>query len=37
MNEGTLYLLILGALALSLLAQVLVNSRFERYRKVPTA
>ena len=37
MNEGTLYLLILGALALSLLAQVLVNSRFERYRKVPDA
>lgn len=37
MNEGMLYLLILGALALSLLAQVLVNSRFERYRKVPTA
>lgn len=37
MNEGTLYLLILGALALSLLAQALVNSRFERYRKAPTA
>ena len=37
MNEGTLYLVILGALALSLLAQVLVNSRFERYRKVPDA
>ena len=37
MDEGILYLLILGALALSLLAQVLVNSRFERYRKVPTA
>lgn len=37
MDEGTLYLLILGALALSLLAQVLVNRRFERYRKVPTA
>lgn len=37
MNEGMLYLLILGALALSLLAQVLVNSRFERYRKVPDA
>lgn len=37
MNEGTLYLLILGALALSLLAQVLVNSCFERYRKVPDA
>lgn len=37
MNEGTLYLLILGTLALSLLAQVLVNSRFERYRKVPDA
>jgi len=37
MNEGTLYLLILGALVLSLLAQVLVNSRFERYRKVPDA
>ena len=37
MDEGILYLLILGALALSLLAQVLVNSRFERYRKMPTA
>ena len=37
MDEGILYLLILGALALSLLAQVLVNSRFERYRKVSTA
>lgn len=37
MDEGTLYLLILAALALSLLAQVLVNRRFERYRKVPTA
>lgn len=36
MNEGTLYLLILGALALSMLAQVLVYSRFERYQKRPT-
>ncbi len=36
MDEGTLYLLILGALALSMLAQVLVYRRFERYQELPT-